>query len=280
MTELYPVEFKFEQFLDWDVFKYEALPRMKYASKLEIPHLPQLQIHTGKCAVVGAAPSVVNYLDEIKAIKEGHEFNTVMTINGAHDWFIKQGVTPRIHVICEEDIEDVRHALGGDPVPGVAYYVCSTCPQKVFQQLEGYHRVLWHAFFPWQEYQIALNRYFKGEFMVGSGYTTFFKTIVIAIILGFRDFDLFGVDCSFEGSSHVDGYTFADIEPKIDIWGSDPEAKDIRKFKSQGGYVFQAHEFLQFCKINHAALKLRVHGDGLLRFVHASRYPEQYEKGN
>lgn len=279
MTDLQPVQYEIQAIIDWDVWKRDCIPRLKYASKLEIPHLPQLLPHTGKCAIVGAGPSVRGYVDQIKAIKEAHEFNTVMTVNGAHEWLIGHGIKPKIHVIFENDLKDVRTALGGEPEEGIAYYICSHCSQGIFKQLEGYHRVLWHAFCPPQSYQQAIARYFRGEFMIGGGYATFFRTLSIAMILGYCDFELFGLDSSFEGSSHLDGYAIADREPQVSVFGADPTHQRLKRFKTQGGLAFQASEFIEFCRAHQADLRLRIHGDGLLRYVHEARYPEQYTEG-
>ncbi len=281
MTEdgtLHPVQFEFGTVIEWEKWKLECIPNLRYAASLEMPHLPQLEPHTGKCAIVGAGPSVEHELDQIKAI-QASDLNCVMSLNGAHAWLIKNGIKPSIHVIFEPDIEDVRDALGGDPQGGVAYYIASQSAPKIFEQLEGYHRVLWHAYAPPMDYQQAVADYFPGEFMVVGGYATFFRTLTIATILGFRDFELFGIDSSFEASSHVQGYVIADIEPRINVWGTDPRTNRFKKFTTQGGLAFQAKEFLNFCKANQAGLKVRAHGNGLLRYLHEARYPEQYMKG-
>lgn len=279
MTKLNPVQFEFGTKIDWDDWQLTCIPNIKYASTLKIPHLVQLQPHGGRCVIVGAGPSVEGYVDQIRDFKEEHEFNTVMTLNGAHDWLIKQGVKPRIHVIFEPDLEDVRDALGGDPQEGIAYYVASQSSLTVFDQLKGYHRVLWHPEQAPQGYQEAIAQYFPGEFMVAGGYATFFRTISIAVILGYRDFELFGVDSSFDASSHLNGYAIANCEQKFDVWGVDPRTNRLKKFVTQGGLAFQANEFINFCKANHPNLRVRIHGDGLLRYLHEARYPEQYTKG-
>lgn len=276
MPDLRPVEFKIEKVVAWEEWRHECLPRLRYAKELKIPHLPQLLPHNGKCAIVGAGPSVTKFVDQIREIGRG-PLNILMSVNGAHEWLRKQGIVPNIHVIFENDLEEAKTALGGEPVKGTTYYIASHCARPVFTQLKNYKRVLYHAFLSPQEYQRAIARYFPGEFMVAGGYATMFRSLTIAIILGYRDFDLFGIDSSFEESSHLDGYAIANREPKVTIWGADPEHKNLKKFTTQGGLAYQANEFIEYCKANQANLRLRVHGDGLLRYVHESRYPEQYQ---
>lgn len=275
MTELRPVEFQFQTRIEWNEWKLECIPRLQHAALLKIPHLPQLLPHGGLCAVVGAAPSVQGYVDQIKTIAAGAS-NRVLSVNGAHSWLLKNGVTPHIHIISEMDLDDVEVALGGAPHPEVTYYLASYCSPRLFEQLKGHHCVLWHPYCWPQGYQEAIASHFPGEFMVGGGFCTLFKSMIITIILGYRELELFGVDSSFEGSSHVDGYALADKEPRVTVWGANPTHTKVKKFTTQGGLAFQASEFVEFCKHYQSVLRLRIRGAGLLRYVHESRYPEQY----
>lgn len=269
------LKFKFDQVVDWREWRHTCMPRLRYARKQKIPHIPELLPHDGKMAIVGAGPSVKQFLPEIAKFRES-EYDNIMSINAAHNWLIENGITPRIHVISEFDVDDVTLSLGGPPHPDVVYYIGSTCHPNIFRQLANHKRVLFHVFMPMQGYQEAISRLFHREFMITSGFSTFFKSLAIAAVLGFRHFDLFGVDSSFDESSHLEGYKIANIEPRLTIWAADQWGKHLRKFTTQGGLAFQAKEFLEFCKFNQSGIKLRVHGDSLLQYLHKARYPEQY----
>lgn len=281
MSELQPIQFNFSALkcVPWDEWKDECHSRLKYASKLSIPHLPQLLDCTGRCVIVGAAPSITKHMDKIKELSN-QELDILCSLNGAHDWVVKNIRPPNIHVVFEADVEGIEVSLGGPPHKEVAYYLASHCHKNLFEQLRGYKRVLWHPWYEPTEYQQWVNRLFKNEFMVSGGYVTFFRTINIALILGYRKFDLFGVDSSFEESSHIEGYKFSDVEDPVTVWGKDEQTGKLREFTTNGSLAFQAYEFMRFCKENQHALSLRVHGDGLLRYVHMNRYPEQYIEDN
>lgn len=214
------------------------------------------------------------HLDKIQELSGG--INIVMTVNAAHDWLLSKGVKPNIHVLFEHDVEEVETSLGGQPDKDVVYYICSHCDKKVFDRLEGFRQVLWHAFCPAQGYQQEIDKLYPKEFMVSGGYATFFRSLTIGTILGYRQFDLFGVDSSFEDSSHLTGYQIADVEPQVKVWGVTPT--EMREFKTQGGLAFQANEFMEFCRVNHSGLRIKVHGDGLLKYLHQGRYPDQYKE--
>jgi hypothetical protein len=274
---LEPVQFKFEHHIEWTDIREECIGRLRSARDLNIPHLPELQAHDYKCAIVGAGPSVVDYVDKIREI-QGTTASLIMTVNAAHDWLLRHDIAPNIHVVFETDLTDVKTALGGEPDNRVTYYVASHCAQSVFDQLSYYKRVLWHSFLDIHEYQQSIDRFFPHEFMVGGGFATFFRCLTIARILGYRDFELFGMDSSFTESSHLDGYSMANIEKVVTLWGRDGQTGELKQFTTNGALAFQAKEFLEFCRCNQDSLKLCVNGNGLLRYLHQSRYPEQYER--
>ena len=97
----------------------------------------------------------------------------------------------------------------------------------------------------------------------------------IALILGFRHFEIFGCDCSFETNSHIDGYPTVAKEPEMKVAAG--TKNDYRMFKTNPSLSFLAKEFMEFCKVHQAGLRIKVHGDGMLRHLHQTEYPEQYE---
>jgi hypothetical protein len=263
----------------WYDSKDERIARLVYASKQRIPHLPQLQAHNGVAAIIGASPSIINHKEQIKAI-QANEFNIVMSLNGTHSWLLANGITPNIHVMFEIDTERPEQALGGPPHKGVYYYICSHCPERLFRAMRGQHRVLWHCFDEPPEYQAIIAKLFPNEFMVGGGHVTFFRSINVAIILGFRHFELFGCDGSFEGEmSHYEGYHSYSGELTMDVIAGG-NGLPYKRFHTNPSLSFMTHEFLRFCDANQKALKIRVNGDGLMRYLHQSTYPEQYVVDN
>ena len=271
-TDLVEAGYKFESILNWEDHRDEFCRRLRVVATLDIPHLFQVPEHEGVCVIVGAGPSLGGVRVAPSAL------DILMPLNGAHDWFIRQAIIPNIHVISEHDLEDAEVALGGPPCKETTYYIASHCRPNIFAQLRGYKRVLWHAALAPQEFQAEIHRLFPDEFMINGGYATFFKSLAIGSVLGYRKFEIFGVDSSFEDSSHVAGYKMADKEPKIKVWAVDPIKDKAKEFITQGGLAFQAKEFLNLCSMYHPELRIRVHGDGMLNYLHKSRYPELYEE--
>lgn len=272
--ELEPLQFQFKELIDWDIWKQQALPRIEYAAALGLRSLIQLQPHNGLAVIVGASPSIVEHKKQIKGM-QFEEGTAIFSVNGAHHWLVKNGIIPNIHVLFEHDLENSEQALGGSPNSDVTYYICSHCPQNVFDDLAAYKRVVWHCSSPFEDYQEAIHKHFPGQFMVSGGYSTFFRTLTIAMLLGFRQFEIFGCDSSFTETPYVAGYQQQTKEETVSVYGVGPDG-EAKKFTTIGGLAFQAAEFAKFCEHHHHELKIKIHGDGLLNFVHKTRYPEQY----
>lgn len=277
MAELSPIQFRIEKTIEWADLQDTFKERMEHAASLKhVPHLMRLVEHPGECAIIGAGPSIQSssLICKIRQIRES-PYGFVMTINGAHNWLLNQGIVPNAHVLFEYDLEDAHTGLGGRPNKAVVYYLSSILNKDIFEELNSHRRVLWHAFLPPLGYQDLVASIFPGEFMIGGGFSSFFRTVSIANALGYRKLHLFGIDCSFDSSSHVEGYGMSDIEPKVKVWTADSQGNPVRQFTTQGGLAFQAKEFMNFCKFN-PELSFRVYGDSLLADLHRSSYPHTY----
>jgi len=258
----------------WRKLIKDRQSRIEYAAKQQIIHLQELMPHNGRCAIVGAAPSIKDHLEELKTFT-GEDM--IVSLNGAHEFLIKNGIIPRIHILFEIDLERVEDSTGGPPHKDVFYYICSHCSQSLHRQLRhGFRRVLWHCFDEPPEYQAFVLKLFPGEFMVGGGFVTFFRAVNIASILGFRQFELFGCDCSFEGeTSHYDGYHSQNKETKIVVAAGSKD--NYRLFTTTPTLSFLASEIMRFCGTNQRGITLKVHGDSMLKHMHRIDYPELYE---
>lgn len=222
--------------------------------------LTQFPEHSGSAVIVAGGPSVENKYPEIWQLLG--QKSTLFSINCMHRWLVDHNLQPNIHVIFEEDIDPA--VVIGEPCKGTAYYISSQCPPKVFDYFEGHKIVLWHFYAEDDQYNAAIKALYPGETMLAGGYTTLFRAINIAIVLGYRKFELFGVDSSFEddNNQHVNGYpTKPNDQGLADVWWGE------RKFRTNGALAFQAEMFRRFCEDNEGKVKVRVHGSGLLPFM-------------
>jgi len=257
----------------WDAAMPERPQRLGFASRQKIPHLFQLEPHHGRCAIVGAAPTIDNHLEELKNYKDDAQLKMIMSLNGSHGWLVRNGIIPNLHVFFEIDEEVPEEICKGPLTNETYYYACSHCSKRLFNRLKGYHRVLWHAHDDDPDYQGLIHKLFPGEFMVSGGFVTFFRSINIARILGFRQFDIYACDCSYETNSHFEGYLEKNVETEMIVAAGTKE--NHRIFKTSPSLSFLAHEFMRFCNVT-TNIKIRVHGDGMLKHLHQMEYPDQY----
>lgn len=144
---------------------------------------------TGALAIVGSAPSVSKYLDELRSWP-----GEIWAVNGAYRYLIEQGIP-------------VHAFIGLDPVPGLKEYVetreghtafllASVCDPSVFDELQGEDVWLWHS------KQGELYPYPPGSHVVGGGTTCLTRAPFLAHMVGWRDITVYGADSSFDESPY------------------------------------------------------------------------------
>src|SRR5882672_1286279 len=257
----------------WNRLATERRSKLEDIAKLDVPHLVQFPPHLGRCAIVGAAPSIKDHIEELKTFTDD---DIIISLNGAHDFLIKHGIIPNIHILFEIDLQKAEDSCGGPPHKDVYYYICSICDQAIFKQLEGYKKVLWHCFDEDPRYQASVTKLFPNEPIIGGSHVTFFRALNIALTLGFGKFEVFSCDCSFEGeNTHYDGYHTDGKEMKLKV--AVGAVNKHRMFQTTPSLSHIANEFIRFCDAYQPELDLKVHGDGLLRHLHQSKYPDSYD---
>jgi len=271
----YPIEFKLNIPRD----QTEDMCRhIEYAASLGLPRLSDVgERKSGKCIVVGGAPSAAKYLEEIRALAVDPN-NAVFACNWAHTWLIRHGIIPHGCLMFEIDADPCQ--ILGNTHPDVTYYVCSHCHTTTFDGLKDNKVIVWQAPPETKRAAELQNKHFANDLLIFGGVTTFMRTLSVALALGWNDFHLFGVDSSFPAESkttHFEGYpsdvTMADA---MDVWAVVQKTGAKRHFKTVGYLAQQVDHFQDFCNRNHSLFKMRVYGDGLLRFVHEGCHPEQY----
>lgn len=257
----------------------DAVRHIKHAATLGLPELMFYEPTQGRCIIVGGAPSAKDHIAEIKALAADPS-NAVFALNYTHNWLLENGVVPRGCLLFEIDADPTR--ILEKPHPDVMYFVCSLCHPGTFSGLEGSHITVWHAATDENKVAAVHEAFGPNAILVTGGATTFLRTIGLAIVLGFRKFDIFGCDSSFPQnatSTHFEGYP---AETKPDVDGFEIEARcdrtgDAKRFRTVGYLCEQAEHFRLFCQANKPAIAdMRVHGDGLLRFIHEHDFPQFY----
>lgn len=155
------------------------------------------QFHDGVMSIVCYGPSLRDTWQEIK--------HPIMTVSGAHDFLIERGVIPDYHVDCDprpHKSEFVKH-----PHPGVKYLMASCCHPQAWEYLKDSDVTLWHLH-NGDETAEWLKEHAPEDHCVGGGTTVGSRAIVLSGDMGYRRFEVYGMDCSFtETETHAGNHT-------------------------------------------------------------------------
>ena len=157
---------------------------------------PNPVLSNEEVAIVCYGPSLKYTWEDIKPFKK------IMTCSGAHRFLIDKGIIPTWHVDLDPREHKVR--MLGTPHKDVEYLMASTCHPKMWDALEGYNVKLWHIFNNEDQKDVPLL-YPRGEWILTGGNNVGMRCMVVARLLGYRKFHIFGMDCSFtkEGPHHA-----------------------------------------------------------------------------
>lgn len=142
----------------------------------------------GALAIVASGPSLSEHLSELRSWP-----GEIWAINGSYDFLLTQGIVP-----------DGFFAV--DPLPGLAeyvknpqpkttFYIASTCDPSVMDALAGHKVSLWHGASEDDSMYPARSP------LVSGGTTAVTRAPFLALMLGWRDITLFGVDSSYAPES-------------------------------------------------------------------------------
>lgn len=198
--------------------------------------LPVLEVEARKTvplAIIGGGESA----REFHAIADKWH-GDVMAINGAHDWLIEAGCVPDYHVMM--DPQEIVAGFVQRPNALVRYLVASVVDPTVWRALEGCQVTMWHP----------------DEDKVPGGPSCMTRAPVIGAMLGYREFDLYGADCSYAGSSsHVYAQPFdCPVNAMTVVCGG-------REFMTEPHLIVQAEYLAEM--VERLPFRITVHGDGL-----------------
>lgn len=231
--------------------------------------LPQLKPHTlnnETVALVCGGPSLASTEKELlEAVWNGAK---VVCVNGSYQWCIDHNIKPSAMVML--DARSFNSRFLKTPVPGCKYLLASQCHGDAFDLCTGREVIIWHACSAGQPELDMLNEfYFDHCFPVTLGTTVAIRAISLMRILGFRSFDIFGLDsCWMEYRHH--GYTQQenDQDGQVVVWLR-PEGHDelAERFVCSPWMMKQAEDFQQLIRERGNNFRLNVRGDGLIAAI-------------
>jgi hypothetical protein len=183
------------------------------------------------------------------------EEGDLFTVSGAHDFLIEKGVIPRGHIEC--DPRSHKAAFLRKPDHRVSYMIASCCAPETFDALSGQDVNLWHSGqSDAEDREIAR---LGGEVIVVGGTTVSSRALSLGSMIGYRDFDIWGMDCSYGDSQHAGWHPNPAKAPDL----TDVSLEGV-VFKSSFQLLKAAQDFIwQAGQMRDSIFTL--HGDGFLQ---------------
>ncbi len=224
--------------------------------RLNIPRVkgrlvPRETVTEEEIAIVCYGPSLRKTWAEIR------EFKKIMTCSGAHDFLVERNIIPTWHV----DLDPREHkAKMLTPHKNVEYLIASCCHPNMLDKLEGFNVKLWHIYNNESNKDLPLTIP-RGDWVVTGGCNVGLRCLVLARILGYRNFHLFGMDCSFPKDS-------------LHHAGEHPNAsKKVFEIPYDGKMYYGEAVMLDYARTFFHEMELlpdvtvKLHGEGLLQHM-------------
>jgi uncharacterized Rossmann fold enzyme len=213
--------------------------------------------HAGRVMLVCYGPSLKDTWQEILVERE-RRGGIVVSVSGAHDFLVERGIIPDYHVECDPRPHKAKNL--DQPHPAVRYYIASCAHPDVVDRLIDYDLTLWHMGSGVESMRM-LAELEDGCWAIPGGGSAGLRAWVIFYLLGYRNFSIYGMDCSFadEGKEQHAGKHFGSRQLLMDVFTADG-----RVFKTSAVLVAYANHFKASLQYMPDCM-FEFHGDGLLQ---------------
>jgi SAM-dependent methyltransferase len=219
-----------------------------------IPHPEQ----DTEIMILGGGPSLSDHADDIRAKRA--EGVKLVTLNGAYNWAIENGLTPSATIIV--DAREFNKRFTKPVVDGCKYLIASQCHPAVLEGLPKARTYLWHVMGDLTDSSVAW-KYFPAHWPIPGGSTVLLRAIPLLRMMGYHRFHLYGCDSCLADKAH-----HAYLQPENDDRAIVPlMVTGGRTFFCHPWMAAQAREFVTMIQKLGETFDMIVHGDGLLAHI-------------
>lgn len=182
--------------------------QMRQAIQSGFPRLEQKPMdEDASISIACYGPSLADTYQDLK--------RPIISMSGALKFLVEKGITPDYHVDMDPREHKTKHI--DPPVPGVHYLMASVCHPRTWEILKDEKVTVWHV-----DSRKGTDEWVRsndpGQLLVTTGSTIGLGAIQIGGILGYRHFEIHGMDGSIRnGERHAGphyghkqgGYTWA-----------------------------------------------------------------------
>ena len=240
----------------------ERLEQIKAACERGLEEFGHSPPHDKEAVLVGSGPSVKSQIKKIRRLYDEGCF--ILAIKGAHDFLIEKGIIPHAALAVDPQphiVRCFRKKLKEGSVRRPVYLIASQCHPELFDYLDDQRVILWHLL------ATSSAEYLKGKLQVGGGSTSGSRGLVLAWLMGFRKFHLFGFDSCLEGEGDsklrkITGERWGGVE-KEKIMELVCEGKT---FYADPAMAAQANEIQDVIRMLEGA-QIKAYGKGLIQLI-------------
>lgn len=232
-----------------------------------IPDAP-LPPHPGIALIANYGPSLKDTFELLERQRKKLNGATLVTVSGAHDFLRKRNMTPDIHIECDPRVH--KGKMMRKRSKKTRYYMASCCHPDVIEMLDGHDLTLWHLYNGPESFEIRDIKSEEFAAMIPGGGSVGLRTITLLYFLGFRNFIVHGMDCSFEdGEQHAGTHSGKvqrqiKVRPAVMIDGK--SVKSDREFETSPVLISYANHMLKDLRIGrYPSCNFYWYGSGLFQ---------------
>jgi len=185
----------------------EILRRTNAVFGLGLPSAARLaNTYRGKLIIAGGGPSISETLPDIRRQTRVSKNTKVAAVNRTHDWLLKKGFKPDFGILIDPKPWVANYIT---PTRGVKYCLGAKVDTATWQKFRGHPEVYhWHPLEIAEEREAVIG---ATEYMVIPGQSTVgLRSVPFGYALGFRKFELHGMDCNKRGDA---GHAYEKFTP-------------------------------------------------------------------
>jgi hypothetical protein len=209
-----------------------------------------------RAVILCYGPSLIDTI--VDAIQLSDEPGTdIFTVSGAHKFAIDRGLVPAAHIDCDPRRHKVTQI--GEAHPDVHYWLASCVHPSYLEHVAGGRQTrLWHAYNGEDSHRHLFTVEPTAHMVVGGG-SVGLRSMSLLYALGYRAFEIHGMDCSFRGEQQWAGEHHGKRKPVVNV-----TMPDGRKFTTSPALILY---YRYFFKQRHAMLDatIELRGDGMLQ---------------
>lgn len=176
---------------------------MKVCIQQKLPKLWPVPIGFETASIVCFGPSLADTWKDIQ--------RPIITMSGSHDWLIRRGVIPDYHIDMDPRPHKLVHII--KPHKDVQYLMASVCHPFTWSILKGYNVKTWHVV-SGKHTREWLEQNDPRTLLIAGGSTIGLASIHVGGVLGYRRFEIFGMDgCFKNGTRHAGKHYGHDQKP-------------------------------------------------------------------